>query len=85
MKKQLIIGCQIFAYDHTIDAPAKRGQNIQYFQTGLGFGNSLKPLSQIIEENGHEETIIDYLKVSQIQPSNVHYVCNNTYSQQYLD
>ena len=66
MKKQLIIGCQIFAYDHTIDAPAKRGQNIQYFQTGLGFGNSLKPLSQIIEENGHDETIIDYLKVSQI-------------------
>ena len=63
---ELIIGCQIFAYDHTIDAPSKRGQNIQYFQTGLGFGNSLKPLSQIIEENGHDETIIDYLKVSQI-------------------
>ena len=56
-------GCQIFAYDHTINAPPRRGQNIQYFKTGVGFGENLKPLSQIIAENDHKNTGIDYLKV----------------------
>ena len=58
-----LIGCQIFAYDHTIDAPTRRGQNIRYFKTGVGFGENLKPLSQIIAENDHRNTGIDYLKV----------------------
>ena len=56
-------GCQIFAYDHTISAPDRRGQNIHYFKTGLGFGENLKPLSQIIADNNHKNTVIDYLKV----------------------
>ena len=56
-------GCQIFAYDHTISAPDRRGQNIHYFKTGLGFGEHLKPLSQIIADNNHKNTVIDYLKV----------------------
>ena len=58
-----LVGCQIFAYDHTIDAPPTRGKNIKYFKTGLGFGENLKPLSQLIEENEHQTTEIDYLKV----------------------
>ena len=56
-------GCKIFAYDHTINAPATRGKNIKYFKTGLGFGENLKPLSQLIAENEHQNTVIDYLKV----------------------
>jgi len=57
------MGCQIFAYDHTIEAPPTRGKNINYFKTGLGFGENLKPLSQLIEENEHQTTEIDYLKI----------------------
>ena len=54
----------MFAYDHTITAPPRRGHNIQYFKTGLGLGGgSLKRLSQIIAENGHKNTVIEYLKV----------------------
>ena len=61
----LILGCKIYAYDHTIDAPALRGQNIKYFKTGLGFGENLKPLSKLISENKHKGVEIDYLKVKQ--------------------
>merc|ERR1712241_668001 len=58
-----LLGCKIFAYDHTINAPATRGQNIKYFKTGLGLGENLKPLSQLIAENEHQNTVIDYLKI----------------------
>lgn len=58
-----LMGCKIFAYDHTIDAPELRGQNIRYFKTGLGFGEDLKPLSKLIAENGHKGVEIDYLKI----------------------
>ena len=57
------LGCYIFAYDHTITAPPTRGRNIKYFKTGLGIGPNLKTLKQIIEENGHKQINIDYLKV----------------------
>ena len=42
--------------------PPRRGQQIHYFKTGIGFGPDLKPLSQLIEENKHEDSIIEYLK-----------------------
>ena len=57
------LGCHIFAYDHTISAPPTRGRNIKYFKTGLGIGPSLKTLQQIIGDNSHQNTYIDYLKV----------------------
>ena len=56
-------GCSVFAYDHTITAPARRGKNIKYFKTGLGIGPSLKTLKEILEENEHQHTAIQYLKV----------------------
>ena len=56
-------GCSIFAYDHTISAPAKRGRNIHFFKTGLGIGRDLKTLKEIIEENNHQNRNIHYLKV----------------------
>ena len=55
--------CKIYAYDHTIkDVPPKRGQQIHYFKTGIGFGANLKPLSNIIKDNKHTNSTIEYLK-----------------------
>ena len=58
------LGCQIFAHDHTINnVPSRRGEQIFYSKTGLGFGENLKSLSTLIAENKHKNEIIDYLKV----------------------
>ena len=60
------LGCSVLAYDHTISGPAFRGDNIRYVNTGLGIGPSLKTLKQILEENNHLESNIDYLKVGTV-------------------
>ena len=65
--KVYISDCHIYAYDHTTLALPWRGQNIKFFKTGVGYGPSLKPLSQIIKENSHQTTVIDYLKVLTIR------------------
>ena len=58
-------GCSIYAYDHTIDAPAERGNNIKFFKQGLGVGDSsLKTLGNTVKDNGHADTPITYLKVT---------------------
>ena len=57
------LGCQIYSYDHTVDYPERRGDNIMFHKTGLGKGNNLKLLEEIIAENGHQNTTIEYLKV----------------------
>jgi len=57
------IGCHTFAYDHTINAPPNRGNNIKYFKTGLGIGPSLKTLKELMIDNNHENSTIDYLKI----------------------
>ena len=72
--KVYILGCHIYAYDHTTLALPWRGQNIKFFKTGVGYGPSLKPLSQIIKENSHQATIIDYLKVRKMKRFNIHLV-----------
>ena len=62
-------GCEIYAYDHTIKAPPRRGKNIKYFNTGLGTGSSqLKTLKDLITQNNHTADIIEYLKVINIAP-----------------
>ena len=43
--------------------PPRRGQQIYYSKTGIGFGTNLKSLSQLIEENNHKDETIEYLKV----------------------
>ena len=53
----------MYAYDHTIDSPPNRGNNIHYFKTGLGIGQNLKTLPKLLMENGHSEATIEYLKV----------------------
>ena len=56
-------GCHVFAYDHTISAPAERGENIKFFKTGLGIGQHLDTLKNLIKQNHHEASTIDYIKV----------------------
>ena len=63
------LGCSVYAYDHTIGAPAKRGQSIQFFKLGLGTQKNMKTLDKIIEENGHNGVTIEYLKVIRRVPS----------------
>ena len=58
----------MFAYDHTISAPAERGENIKFFKTGLGIGEHLETLRNLINQNHHEASTIDYLKVNQRSP-----------------
>ena len=60
-------GCQIFAHDHTIDAPAHRGKNIKFFKTGLGKDSAqMKPLNMLLKENNHSHTPIEFLKVNNL-------------------
>jgi len=58
-----VIGCEVYAYDHTVHAPSRRGKNIHFFKTGIGFGQNLKPLSDLIRRNDHHHALIDYLKI----------------------
>lgn len=55
-------GCTIWAYDHTVDFPDKRGQNINFVKLGLGIGQHLDTLGNIINANGHKNDAIEYLK-----------------------
>ena len=59
----MISGCSVFSYDHTVSHPAQRGRNIQFFKTGLGIGEHLETLNNLIKANHHEASTIDYLKV----------------------
>ena len=60
-------GCEIHAYDPTVDFPAKRGDHISFNKLGLGVATELTmdTLANILKKNGHSNTTIDYLKVSQ--------------------
>ena len=55
--------CTVWAHDHTVQYPNKRGDNIHFLQQGLGIGQNLDTLNNFIERNGHKDTVIEYLKV----------------------
>jgi len=57
------LGCSVFSYDHTVSYPAQRGRNIKFFKTGLGIGEHLETLNNLIKANHHETSTIDYLKI----------------------
>jgi len=57
------VGCKIFSYDHTVDFPSTRGKNIHFKKIGLGDGEHLQSLTNIIAANGHQNTTIEYLKI----------------------
>merc|ERR1711874_609213 len=56
-------GCEIHAYDPTVDFPAKRGNNISFYKKGLSGAkdDTTDTLANILSENGHTETMIEYL------------------------
>ena len=58
-------GCEIHAHDPTVDFPAKRGQNIQFYKKGLSAAKdeTTDTLANILAENGHTNVVIEYLKV----------------------
>ena len=57
------IGCTVHAYDHTIDAPSIRGHRIAFHKLGLGTETNMDTLDNIIRDNDHTETSIQFLKV----------------------
>ena len=74
----MISGCEVYAYDHTITAiPHTKHDNLHFVTTGLGPENQLqhstsngtevfakvKTLDTILRENGHADSVINYLKV----------------------
>merc|ERR1719154_194703 len=60
-------GCEIHAYDPTVDFPAKRGDQISFYK--LGLGTVTEPtvpsdtLANIFQMNGHSNATVDYLKI----------------------
>ena len=58
-------GCEIHAYDPTVDFPAKRGNNIHFNKFGLGVKTeeTMDTLANIFKKNGHTDSVIEYLKV----------------------
>ena len=59
------VGCSVHAYDHTIPGPDTRGERIQFHSLGLGMGDRLDTLHNILASNGHAGTTIEYLKVGE--------------------
>jgi hypothetical protein len=60
-------GCEIHAHDPTVDFPAKRGDHITFNKLGLGVTTepTMDTLENIFKKNGHSNTTVDVLKVSQ--------------------
>ena len=58
------LNCTVHAYDHTIDAPQSRGQGIRFYKLGLGQGDNMDTLDNIITSNGHSQSTIQFLKVN---------------------
>eukprot|EP00090_Calanus_glacialis_P001572 TRINITY_DN11142_c0_g1_i1.p1 TRINITY_DN11142_c0_g1~~TRINITY_DN11142_c0_g1_i1.p1 ORF type:complete len:285 (+),score=58.91 TRINITY_DN11142_c0_g1_i1:108-962(+) len=58
-------GCEIHAYDPTVDHPAKLGQNIYFTKLGLSNATSenMDTLANILTRNGHTNTVVEYLKI----------------------
>jgi len=58
-------GCEIRSYDPTVDFPATRGDNISFQKKGLGAAKDATKdtLANILAENGHTDTMIEYLKI----------------------
>ena len=61
------MGCKVFAYDPTISHPSQRSENIFFRNIGVvGQPNDEKnylTLNEIFKTNGHEDTMISYMKV----------------------
>jgi len=56
--------CSVYAYDHTIDAPALRGERIHFKAQGIGIDKTeqLDTLEAQMRANGHSQSTISFLK-----------------------
>jgi len=57
------MGCTVFAHDHTVTFPEKRGKDTHFVKLGLGDQKDMDTLGNIMEKNGHGNTTIEYLKI----------------------
>ena len=66
-------GCEIHAHDPTVDFPSDRGNNIRFEKLGLGVekGPTMDTLANILLDNGHTDTVVEYLKVWNISFFNI--------------
>ena len=60
-------GCKVFSYDPTIDHAETRSENIRFKKIGVvgepGDDKNYQTLDKILQENGHTNTKISYLKL----------------------
>ena len=61
------LGCEVFAFDGSVEYPERRGNNIHFEKVMVGFqdnkAKNTKSLSTILKEHGHAQTKISYLKM----------------------
>ena len=64
-------GCDVYAHDHTVkNFPSTKQLNLHLAKIGIGVSNNMtykgqiKTLETILQENGHSERIISYLKAT---------------------
>ena len=60
-------GCRIYAFDGSVDYPEKRGRNIRFEKSFIGFKDNetenVKSLTTILKEHGHSKTKVSYIKM----------------------
>ena len=42
-------GCSVHGFDHTVDLPSRRGHDITFYKLGLGSGDKMKSLQDILK------------------------------------
>ena len=59
------MGCEIHAYDPTVNHPAKLGDNIYFTKLGLSntTAQDMDTLANILQKNSHTNAVIEYLKI----------------------
>ena len=64
-------GCDVYAHDHTVRRfPSTKQLNLHMAKVGIGISNNMtykgqiKTLESILQENGHSDRIISYLKAT---------------------
>ena len=71
LKHSYFEGCDVYAHDHTVkNFPSTKQLNLHFEKIGIGVSNNMtykgqiKTLETILQENGHLDRIISYLKVT---------------------
>ena len=69
LKHSYFEGCDVYAHDHTVkNFPSTKQLNLHLAKIGIGVSNNMtykgqiKTLETILQENGHLDRIISYLK-----------------------